>query len=352
MSDRNKPAKTPKEVQICAFDTPRDRRFAHSAKGFGGVLHVFDAHWHGIRSASGCAPGHTLTISHKAEPDAPMLRHAAGLVHRHGITHVIFQGYSWTANLLAHALRAEFGPGLGLFAITHVTAAQFENGFEMEMQYAIADARRKGILNRVASVKPGFSAVDPDCWDQVIVNYAPAIDPALRPATHDGAAVFVPVENSWRKNLHTNLIAAHGLEQVETIHAVNWPTGLDKMMGLTKVRVSPFRSGLELFSFMGSVAALMNVTLAECQPMTALEAMVMGTPCLTGPLHIDEFADDPLTGLTQVASPDNALMIREALARLLDARASDPGAMTQMIDAHLEARHRLATERYAAFLGL
>lgn len=345
-------SETAAQHPTCDFDVTRDVQFAHQADGFDKVMHVFDAHWHGIRSASGCCPGHKLAISHKEPFDGEAYRHAIGLIHHYGIRRIVFQGYSWVANELAQTLRREFGEELRLYAITHVTSAQFENHFEMDMQFAITEGLRKGILARAGSVKPHFNSVVPETWPHLIVNFAPNISGKSRPAAIDTRAIFIPVENSWRKNLYTNVLAALPIAEIDVIYSVNWPTGLDKMADLGKVKVAPFRSGRDLFAFMGSLGAIVNVTLAECQPMTQLEGLAMGTPSLTGSLRIEEFADDPLTPLVEVDSLDNPFHIRAALERLLKMRRDDPGEMTQMIDAHLKNRHRLAVERYADFLEL
>jgi hypothetical protein len=336
----------------CEFNATRDVVFAHEADGFEKVLHVFDANWHGIRSASGCCPGHKLAISNEQPLDGEAYRHAIGLIHHYGIKRVVFQGYSWVANELAITLRREFGEDLQLYAITHVTSAQFENHFEMDMQFAITDGLRKGVLRRAASVKPQFYSVVPDTWEHLIVNFAPNISKNRRSAVVDTRAIFIPVENSWRKNLYTNILAALPVAEIDVIYSVNWPTGLDKMADLGKVKVAPFRSGRDLFAFMGSLGALMNVTLAECQPMTQLEGLAVGTPSLTGALRIEEFKDDPLMPLVEVESLDNPHHIGNALSRLLKMRRDDPSELAQMIDGHLENRHKLAVERYADFLEL
>lgn len=44
------------------FDAEIDTVFANEDPFFDEVLHIFDKDWHGIRSASGTAPGHKLAI--------------------------------------------------------------------------------------------------------------------------------------------------------------------------------------------------------------------------------------------------------------------------------------------------
>ncbi len=336
----------------CEFDRIRDTEFAHKAPGFERVLHVFNTSWHGIRAASGYAPGHKLAISDEDGLDGEALRHIQGLVHHHGITRVVFQGYSPTAADLAGLLRRDFGDALSLSVITHVTSAQFENAFEIEMQGLIADQLATGVLARAGSVKPGFAAVVSGYWPHTILNYAPRVDAPAMGFGSDPGHVFVPVENTWRKNLYTNVLAALAAQATTHIHVVNHPTGLDRIADLGRLVVQPYRKRGPLLAFMAAMEVQMNVTLAECQPMTQLEALAVGTPCLTGPLRLAEFADDPLCALTEVEAVEMPGPIAAALDRVVSERRADPDALAQMIDAHLALRTKLATERYADFLDL
>lgn len=335
---------------ICEFNAQRDTNLAHFAPGFETVLHIFDAHWHGIRSATGCCPGHKLAISHETGLDGEAYRHIYGIISKYGITHIVYQGFSWVGHELALNLKKEFGEAINIFVVTHVTSAQFENHFEMQMQSALIDGKKRGLFAGLGSVKPHFDSVVPDYFSEVIVNYAPNVAPNSRPFAVDTSAIFVPIENSWRKNLYSNLIAAAPLDEVENIYAVNWPTGLDQMFDLSKLRLTSYKKGMDLFSFMGAVGALLNVTLAECQPMTQLEALAMGTPCLTGPLRMDDFANDPLCALTESEILDNPYYIRKALKELLNMRQNHTEELAGMIDDHLTRRHAIATQRYADFL--
>ena len=336
----------------CRFDADRDLAFAHDAPGFGDVLHVFDANWHGIRSASGCLPCHKLAISNEEPFDAAANRHIIGLIHKHRLRRIVFQGYSGVAHTLAATIKREFKGAVRLYAVTHVTSAQFGHHFEIDMQRDIHQALQKGILSRAGSVKPHFDAVMPGTWPHLLVNMAPNIPHIDRPIGFDPGAVFIPIENTWRKNLYTNVLAALPVAEVELIYSVNWPTALERIADLGKLKITPFRKGRDLLAFIGSMGALLGVTLAECQPMTQLEALAMGTPCLTGALGIDEFADDPLIPLIEVAGADNPAPIRAALERVLALRRDDPAALTQMIEAHLARRHALAVERLGDFLEL
>lgn len=337
---------------ICEFDGLRDTEFAHRAPGFERVLHIFHEGWHGIRAACGYAPGRKIAISHERGPDGEALRHIQGLVHRHRIDRIVFQGYSHNASGLAEVLRKDFGDGLRLYAVTHVTSVQFENPFEVGMQALLLTQLRAGLFRRLGSVKPGFAAVVPQTWPHTILNYAPNLGDAPTLLVAEQGHVFVPLENTWRKNLYTNILGAQAAPEVRTIHAVNNPSGLDTIADLSKLSLAPYRKRAPLLAFMGAMEAVLNVTLAECQPMTQLEALAAGAPCLTGRLGLEDFSDDPLFALTEVDRVDDPRAITVALSRVIAARRADPAEIAGMIGDHLSRRTALATRTYADFLEL
>ena len=126
----------------------------------------------------------------------------------------------------------------------------------------------------------------------------------------DPNAVFVPVENTWRKNLYTNILAACNTEGIERIYTVNWPRAFSRpWRTFSRLQLVGYKRGLDLLTTLGSVSAVLAVTLAECQPMTQLEAFALGTPALTGPLELAEFADHELTQLCEVPHLDNPALI-------------------------------------------
>lgn len=132
----------------------------------------------------------------------------------------------------------------------------------------------------------------------------------------------------------------------------NYPNGLESIADLRRLRLVGYLRGAKLLSRMAECWAVAMATLAECQPMTQLEAFAVGTPAVTGPLELAEFAGDELVALCEVDRLDSPPHIAAALGRLMDFRSADPSGCREMIRDHLCRRHALATERYAEFLDL
>ncbi len=253
------------------FNALSDTKRAHRHPDLAGVMHIFDCYWHGIRSATACLPGHKVGISHKRFPDGDALLHLFTYIQLNKITHVCYQGFSENALEIARLLAQEFGSGLKQSVVTHVSPAQFENAFEMQMLKAMLEGLSDGLFRRLGSVKPRFSGVVPAFWDKTLINLAPNVDYPY--SLRDSTSVLIPVENNWRKNLYSNVLAAVYCDAVKTINVVNWPNEIDNIVATEKLVRLPFMRPQQILAYSAASAAIMHASLIECQPMTQLEAL-------------------------------------------------------------------------------
>ena len=335
------------------FNEDRDIVVAHRDPTLDSVLHVFDQHWHGIRSATASLPGGKLGISHLHELGGEEMRHIVGLIFKHQFRAVCFQGYSEQADRLAVCLHRDFGRDLRLCVVTHVTTSQFEHTFEMNMLSRIYERLAKGVLWRAGSVKPNFHLFHNDTWRACIFNMPPDTSRlGLAKPRCESGTVFIPVENTWRKNLYTQVIAAHGSSEVDRIMLVNWPSHLDEIFSLDKLSLLGFQPLRGLLHCMGLSEVVMNATLSECQPMTQLEALTVGTPTVTGPLRLPGFSDHPLGKLTEVAELDDPGLLRARLEAVLLERRTNPGGLEEMMSNFVRLRIEASLDSYQEFLQL
>ena len=86
--------------------------------------------------------------------------------------------------------------------------------------------------------------------------------------------------------------------------------------------------------------------------MVQLESFAVGTPAITGPLYVGAFASDPLIALCTTYNLDNSALLSKDIEKVIGGLREDPKGMEQMIAAHLECRHAVATQSYAEFLEL
>jgi glycosyltransferase involved in cell wall biosynthesis len=333
------------------FDSPQMLRASHQAAGFEKVLHVAHHEWHGIRQAAAYSPGRKLLIPAHEPISEHEKRIIAETIATMGIERVCFQGYSDNADALLLYLRATLGPSLKYFVVSHVTTAQFDHHFEMLVISRLLSRLKLGILDGIASVKPGFGKIFDGFWKGTIINYAPKI-PMPEGRRGDRVEVYAPLDVGWRKNLFTNIIAAALASNVDTVKTANFPNGLENIIDLHKLRLVGYLRGRDLLDEMARSWLTLIATLAECQPMTQLESFAVGTPALTGPLGVEEFRGDPLIELCTTHHLDNPALLAKDIEKITNALRSDPEGMGQMITGHLERRHTIATENYADFLEL
>ncbi|MGH6889581.1 MAG: hypothetical protein ACREHF_10335 [Rhizomicrobium sp.] len=317
------------------------------------VLHVMDQDWHGIRSATAALPGGKLAVSHRSPLTADETRLIFCRIRDGGYRAICFQGYSLVVDRLTEDLQREFGSGLRLYAVTHVTTSQFEHHFEMEMLERIHDRLRAGIIVRAGSVKPDFHHFLPRTWPQCLLNIPPDLSRLIVALPkREAGTILIPVENTWRKNLYTQVIAAHGSEKVRRICLVSWPTQLERLMALDKAQLVGFQSLPGLLAHMRLAQVVANVSFSECQPMTQLEALAVGTPTLVGPLRLPGFSSHPLSALCEVSDFDDPGLLRRRFELVLDEWTRDPAGLSEMISDFLKLRTAAGLSRYREFLEL
>ncbi|MDP2520803.1 hypothetical protein [Shimia thalassica] len=338
------------------FDDRRMRIYENSHDAFDTVVHIVHADWHGIRQATAYCPGHKLLIPANEPIGIDQKKEIARVLDNAGIKRIIFQGYSNNADELAVFLRATMDESVRLFAVTHVTPAQFDNYFEMEMQARLFMRVRFGTFDRLGSVKPDFSAAFPDYWPKTLLNFAPAVSSGqfTKPAhpPEDGYCAYIPLDVGWRKNMYTNALGCLITKRLKRVDITNFPNGLESISELSKLRMVGYLRGDELLSHMAKSSVLVMGTLAECQPTTQVEALAVGTPVMTGPLGVSDFDGDPLSELTEMTALDNPRKISDSVNRLLNVMQGDPKAIPEMIETHLKMRHEIGFDRYAEFVSL
>jgi glycosyltransferase involved in cell wall biosynthesis len=236
--------------------------------------------------------------------------------------------------------------------VTHVTTSQFEHQFEIRMQQRIRERLHTGILQKAASVKPNFSAFMKEVSEVTIINIAPNLYHITDPwPARDRQAVLVPLENTWRKNLYTNIIAAEYAESVDRVLTVNFPSELDYVFPMRKTETIGFQTPLGLLRYMASVGVVLNATFTECQPMAQLEALAVGTPCITGPLRLAGLSSHPLAVLCEVTELDDPGLLATKIERLIFEWRSDPDGLCEMTRDFCQRRLAAGLESYKRFFG-
>jgi hypothetical protein len=103
----------------------------------------------------------------------------------------------------------------------------------------------------------------------------------------------------------------------------------------------------QLFRLLEQIDLVAHATLSECQPMSALEALALGVPCVTGPLSLGALDQHPYQRLAQLASVDALEPVRAAFERMLSVPRDE---LAPMMDDYRVTLHKAALERWGAFL--
>jgi SAM-dependent methyltransferase len=334
------------------WNEPVDTRWAHGDSRFARVVHVFHQEWHGIRASAGYLPGLKLAITCQRRLTADELRWAIdGCAERLART-VLFHGYSDNADELAFLLRDTFGGSVKLYAVWLGNTAQLHLDFESDSFMRLLQRRRKKVLDGLACVKPDMHLISDAIFNKALLSVPPVIgDGSVRVREWLSGAAFIPVPNDWRKNFYTNLFAARRVERLRDIFVTTRFRDVPDSSRARVVRFShPERA--QVFRLMRDSDVILNASLSECYPMTALEGLSLGTPCLTGPLSLGELDAHPFQKLCQVRAVDSVREVKESIDRVLDIRERHARELEEMMADYSLRLTTEALQRHGEFLKL
>lgn len=334
------------------INAPLDTTWAHGVPGLAGVIHVFHQQWHGIRAAAGYSPGRKLAITTERPLSSQELRQAVEFCANSSSPAVIVHSFSDNAHAFIVALRKALRRSVRILGVWHGSAAQFHYQHEYETFANFIELRSEGLINGVACVKPDMHLVSGNIFPKTLLNLPPRVEPRMiRPLGAQSNAALIPTPNDWRKNFHTNLyacMAAPHIRQVYVTAQFHPPQGLELAAKPVHRLQSLGRS--ELFELMRKMDVVLNASLSECQPMTALEGLALRVPCITGPLGLGRLDEHPLQQLTQIARVDSVGAVRDAIERVLELQESSPQKLREMMDSYESLLCSEAVHRYEEFI--
>lgn len=342
------PSSPPGFVHNAALDT----RWAFDLPHFGRVMHVFHQEWHGIRAASGYLPGQKLAITSERPLDERELRAAIDLIDRSGCRSVMVHGYSNNAHDLMVLLRRALGSSVRILSVWHGSTAQFHFTFELESFAQLVDLKRRGVIDALATVKPGMHLLAREIFPKTVLNLPPRLSEAERTPRVRGLTrtVLIPTPNDWRKNFYTNLLACQASPRISDIYVTANYRLPEPLKGSRRIHHVSRPSRTEMFELIRRCDIVLNASLSECQPMTGLESLALRIPYVHGPLSLGALDSHPYQQLAQVAGVDSVEVVSTAIERLVSLRERAPGELTQMMDDYEQALVAEAVSVLEAFV--
>jgi hypothetical protein len=301
-----------------------------------GVLQVCHPEWRGVKSSAIAFGDPILETSDLSN----LTDHLDDLVAA-GVTTVVIQG--WPPNAEGFATAATEA-GLSVLGVFHSSPAQHGvDGGEAEAVFQMLELQRSGVMSGVATVKAGL--VDPfktlGYEIHHVGNRVPVLGVVEPVTVAEGTNVGILLFPMWRKNVTTQVLAAHDLGWRPFVMA-------DPQVAYLSPHDLTVTGELPRDEFLSILAALdisFNVTLSECHPMMPMESYRLGVPCLISNTS-DLFTDDPrLNELTTVDEPDNPAAIAAAATQLLENRDE---AVT-LANASLDRTDRRSAEQWRLF---
>jgi SAM-dependent methyltransferase len=338
------------EAPSVEWQAARDTIYANEDSHFDRVCHIVHQDWMGIRSAVGALPGQKLSIpSNKSvslqEIEAIMRRLAELKIEK-----IVLHGISDGMYMLSRAFAKN---GFDeQYLVWHGTTAQWV--WEDERRYAQMAIKmaRDGQVKRFSAIRRGLGPIVGDRnFAPQLVNMPPKVDLGLVDRRGQRPEQFTALAPSWndlRKNLTTNVLAAHTVDSIDSVYVIAKDFQLPRWLS-TKVKKVGYRDHASMLELMATMDLVLNVTTIDCHPMVDLEALAVGTPSVRGPLFLDGLEDHPYVRLTTVDNPmsveDVARCIRNVLER-------DDAELRGLMNDYTKSLRDLSIKRYREFLEI
>lgn len=194
----------------------------------------------------------------------------------------------------------------------------------------MVDVYRRGYVDRLGFVKEGMTDVFKAAGVEAcfVKNYIPLCsgEPPKDVGEDSGTpprGLILASSHYWRKNLFVQIAAANLVPDLR-LTVVPGHESLQRFaegLHLFRIEWRPLVKPDRVCDLISRHDIVLTVTLSECCPMTPMEAMNLGVPCLVGPTsHL--FGDPYLDRMLIVNKLDNSRAIADQTKQALDNRAA------------------------------
>ena len=341
----------------CEFDCLYDTKYENINKVFDRVLHIFFEECGGPRSAAGYMPGRKLCLNINKELSEDEVDKIIEYCRKNDVNRILFHDHS-SFNVKIISFLRESIDNIKFFFLWHANSAQFCAEELKERLGELITLKKDGYFDDMASLKPGMFFVS-ECFNKkTLLNFPPKVNFNFSGTKKKNGSVLLPLRNLWRKNSYTNLYAISSIDEINTVYTGEKYSAIKNAnfnFNLLKINKDDSLSSRDnLFAILkDGVDFSLNITLSECQPMTFLESLAYGTPCLIGQLRFgNELDDHPYKKLIEIKEEDDLEIIVNRINLLYSYINERPEEMSSMMNSFREELLNNANERLKEFLRI
>jgi SAM-dependent methyltransferase/glycosyltransferase involved in cell wall biosynthesis len=310
---------------------PTREEFMARAPRTVGICHP---EWRGIRAATYALSDEVLEISaiRSEEHLAELAQFLADIGPRVIAIHGIMPGASSLFPALKRVL-----PRSRLLLAYHGSPSQENFPTENDLLEEMIDLAREKQIDALGFLKQGMAEIvrARGVSTYQLFNKIQISPGSPAPARQMGAGpqigLFVPPVQ--HKNFYAQLLGALGMPS-SRVHVLQPPAGSLFSRDIRRMVIHGVQPHAEFLRLLGSMDVNLYVTLSECYPMTVLESLQLGVPCVTS---------DTSPIFDEDAELRELLVVR---------KFSDPDAITRQLERVLGAREEIARRGQALLARL
>lgn len=314
------------------------------------VIAVLHPDWRGIRSSTENHVEHCYFLEDNLTPESA--KYVSEVLKATGCKKVVYGALPLSYAHLVRALHHLY-PDIEQYITWHGSFLQSNEDYNWDSFKGALCLCKEGAVKKIGFVKKGMEVVVRKLGVETAFfsNYVKGIPESpsvpLQGGPHLGIWAIAPI---WRKNPFAMLAASAVIPgakvyvrgQDQRAQDFSELFGVDLMPGLQAVPMDQMPQALS------EMHLNLYVTLSECSPMTPLESLAVGAPCLIGPTsHLFENWKSLYDALV-VPFPDRSLVIAEYMENALENR-------TQIIAEYAKFAiqyNEQAKSEFASFINL
>jgi hypothetical protein len=279
------------------------------------VIAIMHPDWRGIRSSTENLFDQCFYIG-DSHQDFENVELYASLIIETGCKKIVFSGFPRTYVTLTEKIK-RMDSSIKIYCLWHGSFLQSNEEYNWEQFKVILNMTKNKIIYKFGFVKEGMAEIMAEKFGidtAFIKNYVKHIPSGPSPTDANINKIGLwAVSPNWRKNPYAMLVACSLVKNSKTFCFGHDNKVMDfiNVFGINAYCQQEPIPQNEMPTILSQMHINLYVTLSECTPMTPLESLSAGVPCLVGPTsHLfreNEFLFERLV----VPFPDKASYIRK-----------------------------------------